>query len=368
MTELFGAVAVDSVGPSAAGIAVAGGSSLTWSHTVTATGQNLALVVGVAVGTLSDDSVLSLSVTYNGTPMPSVAKVHDNNQNVGFIQMFCLTAPATGAKTVSVTLSGGTADIIGGSVSFTGVNQTTPCRNAVTFAPSGTGQNSSISATVTSVVGDMVIDMVGTGGNISTSTQTLRWMKNVSNGTGGSNGAQSTVQGAPSVTVGYSGSADYWSIIGMDIASAGVSGALNACDVDASGILTTADVSGMVNMVLNLTPCTANIVGNGVCNVVAVQRVVNAANGGACVLGNSHTVVLGWTASTSSGVVGYNVYRSTTLNGALAKLNTGPVTVLTFSDATIQAGATYYYQVTSTDVSGNESVPSSPVQAVIPYP
>ena len=108
-------VAVDAVGPGPGGAAVATGASMSWSHTVSTTGVNRLLTVGVAVGRISDTG-LSLAVTYNGVPLTSAGLVHSNHGTDGFVQLFYLTAPATGTHPVQVTLLGGTATIAGGSV------------------------------------------------------------------------------------------------------------------------------------------------------------------------------------------------------------------------------------------------------------
>jgi hypothetical protein len=52
------------------------------------------------------------------------------------------------------------------------------------------------------------------------------------------------------------------------------------CDVNGDGLTNVADVQLEVNMALGIAPCT-NL--SGVCTVVSVQRVVNAALGGSCV-------------------------------------------------------------------------------------
>jgi hypothetical protein len=209
-------VAFDAVGPSSAGASVASGAGLSWSHTVTATGSNLLLTVAVAVGTNSDVG-LSLAVAYNGVPMTSAALVHSNNHANGFVQMFYLRAPASGTHTVQVTLSGGTASLEGGSVSFTGVDQTTPVRNiATSFGSSGLPR-----VTVASAIGDMVLDAMVTGCNGTiTSTRTLRWLKALDCNTAGGNGAQSTAAGDVSVTMGYSVPSDFWGMIGVDLVAA----------------------------------------------------------------------------------------------------------------------------------------------------
>jgi fibronectin type 3 domain-containing protein len=82
----------------------------------------------------------------------------------------------------------------------------------------------------------------------------------------------------------------------------------------------------------------------------------------------THDVILSWTASTTPGVVGYNVFRGATSGGESATpLNSSPINGTTYCDATVQAGQTYYYVVTavaSNDVT--QSADSNEVSATVP--
>ena len=78
-----------------------------------------------------------------------------------------------------------------------------------------------------------------------------------------------------------------------------------------------------------------------------------------------HTVGLNWGASTST-VAGYNVYRSTVSGSSYAKVNSALLAGMSYSDASVQSGQTYYYVATAVDGSGNESVYSNEVAAAIP--
>jgi hypothetical protein len=82
----------------------------------------------------------------------------------------------------------------------------------------------------------------------------------------------------------------------------------------------------------------------------------------------AHSVSLSWVASTSSTVVGYNIYRGSVSGGPYAVLNSTPNAGLTYTDMTVLAGQTYYYVVTAVDASGNESVVSNEVAVTIPTP
>ncbi len=82
--------------------------------------------------------------------------------------------------------------------------------------------------------------------------------------------------------------------------------------------------------------------------------------------GTQHSVDLSW--GTSSGAVGYNVYRGTVSGGPYSKINASIDASATYVDSTVVSGQTYYYVATALDGSSNESGYSNQVQAVIPTP
>jgi hypothetical protein len=142
----------------------------------------------------------------------------------------------------------------------------------------------------------------------------------------------------------------------------------NACDLNQDNAVNATDVQLIVNMSLGMSPCGANIMGTGVCNVIVVQRVVNAALGGSCLTSaTSRTVSLNWTASSSPNVSGYNVFRTTVLGGPYTKINSSLVVGTTYSDS-VQSGQTYYYVTTAVDTNQVESVYSNVATAVVPSP
>jgi hypothetical protein len=202
------AVTIDAIGPSAAGASVTGNTSLSWSHTCS--GSNRLLVVGMAVG--AGLTTNTSTATYNGVAMTSAGKVYSNNQNDGYVQLFYLVAPATGANTVIVTCDQ-PHDMTGGSTSFNGVDQTTPVSGATTAF----GTTTSATVNVTSRYGDMVVDAVCSGTSITSSNQTLSWNKNLNGISGAGNSAQSTAGGALSITMSYNVSADWWGIVGLNV-------------------------------------------------------------------------------------------------------------------------------------------------------
>ncbi|MCL5669131.1 MAG: hypothetical protein M1392_03920 [Gammaproteobacteria bacterium] len=179
-----GAIAFDAASSTNAGAA--------WSHTVGA-GSNRILIVGVS--TLSGQTVTS--VTYTG-PSASVAPLtlvgaltNGNGTNIRG-ELWRLVAPEAGTGTITVTVSAG-AKWVGGAVSLTGVDQTSPI-DANNFA---SGTSTAPSVTVTTVSNNAwVVDTlayaqsatatVGTG-------QSQRWNTD-------------TVGGTPATNVGGAGS------------------------------------------------------------------------------------------------------------------------------------------------------------------
>ena len=80
-----------------------------------------------------------------------------------------------------------------------------------------------------------------------------------------------------------------------------------------------------------------------------------------------HSVNLNWGQS-SSGAVGYNVYRGTVSGGPFSKLNSSMNSTTNFVDNNVQAGSTYFYVTTAVSSTGTESSYSNQVKAVIPTP
>lgn len=80
------------------------------------------------------------------------------------------------------------------------------------------------------------------------------------------------------------------------------------------------------------------------------------------------SVTLTWAASTSGGVIGYNVYRGTTSGGPYAKVNPSLDANTAYTDGTVDTGQTYYYVTTAVNSEGIESAYSNQATAAIPSP
>ncbi len=381
-----GSVVVDS---SSVGAGALRASSLSWSHTV-GSGSNRVLVVGVVGACVP-------SVTYGGVALTHAGQVYNNNQAPASTDLFVLVNPATGTNTVRVSYSGCTSDVEGGSISFTGVDQSTPLAHVTTNFGSGTAAQ----VAVASVAGDMVVDVVGNGSAIASSRQTLSWLKNQNGNTAVGNGAQSTAAGASSVTMGYSVSSDWWGIIGADVVAAATSSNPPAAPTNVTANAGNAQVTlswsastgaSSYNVKRSTTsggpyttiasPTTTGYTDSGVSNGTTYYYVVTAVNGSG-ESGNSSQVgatpqagvpaaptnvtanagnaqvTLSWSAST--GASSYKVKRSTTSGGPYTTI--ASPTTTGYTDSGVSNGTTYYYVVTAVNTGGGESANSSQVSA-----
>lgn len=205
-------VAIDAVGPSSAGIVAAGTTSVSWSHTCS--GTNRYLVAAVVVG--GGQTTWNTTATCNGVSMTSLGRQQSNNQNDGYIELFGIIPPV-GACTIVVTCDNTvTYGLIGGSISATGVNQTTPTRTVVKAYGDGT----SIQVAPAGATGDLFVDAACCGSDIGASLQTLQVQKNYNVSTGAGNLSMSTAPGAATATMGYTSQSDWWGIIGVALRAA----------------------------------------------------------------------------------------------------------------------------------------------------
>jgi titin len=74
-----------------------------------------------------------------------------------------------------------------------------------------------------------------------------------------------------------------------------------------------------------------------------------------------------WTPSSTSGVVGYYVYRGTTPGGeSSTPLNSTPAAGTNLTDESVTAGSTYYYVVTAVGSDGTQSPASAESSTTVP--
>ena len=80
-----------------------------------------------------------------------------------------------------------------------------------------------------------------------------------------------------------------------------------------------------------------------------------------------HSVSISWDPSASTNAAFYNVYRGTVSGGPYNLLVTN-ITANTYTDSTVQSGATYYYVTTTVSTAGLESGFSNQFKCTVPTP
>lgn len=160
-------VSVDNSSSGGTSDTILGFSSLSWTHTVNSC-SNCALYVGVSTYTQVNVATARVqSVTYGAQNLTSVgtrvspfpAFPQSGNSSV---ELYRLVAPASGTATVTVTFSFPVNYAVGGANSFNGVSQTTP--NSPFASSAGNSDTANVAA-ADSVVGDLVLDLIGTTPN-----------------------------------------------------------------------------------------------------------------------------------------------------------------------------------------------------------
>jgi hypothetical protein len=223
----------------------------------------------------------------------------------------------------------------------------------VTFAPRATGSTSGTLAVVSTADNSpLSIALSGTGttqGQLSVSPTSLSF----GNVVVGANGSLNGTLGATGSSVTISAT----SINSNEFALSGISvpTTLAAGQTTSFTVTFKPAASGTASATLSFSsdagnsPTAQALTGNG---TAATQ----------------HNVALSWDASTSSGVVGYNVYRGGRSGGPYTRINSALEAATTYTDNSVTAGQTYYYVTTAVDGSSNESGYSNQTQAVIPTP
>jgi hypothetical protein len=106
---------------------------------------------------------------------------------------------------------------------------------------------------------------------------------------------------------------------------------------------------------------------NGMLNVASNAVPVSVPLGGiGAAAGSQRSVDLRWSASVSSDVVGYNVYRGRSANGVFTKVNAAVNAFTDYSDSAVSSGETYCYVVTAVNSKHVESGFSTPASVTVP--
>jgi hypothetical protein len=238
----------------------------------------------------------------------------------------------------------------------------TSCNISVTFTPAATG---TLSATLTftdnATGSPQSVGLTGTGANSGGGTGGGSTPAVTLSSTSLSFGNQpvDTTSSAQTVTLTNTGSAAL-SITSLTITGTNASDFTEVADTCGSSVA----AGGTCTVEVTFTPSAAS-------SYTATLSITDNATGSPQPVALSgtgtHDVTLSWTASSSSGVVGYNVYRGTASGGeSSTPLTSSPVTATTFTDSNVTAGQIYYYVVTAVTSSDSQSADSTETSVTVP--
>jgi Abnormal spindle-like microcephaly-assoc'd, ASPM-SPD-2-Hydin len=319
----------------------------------------LATMVGCQGLSTSKSDVQTPPNPLPGTLSAAPASVSFGNVQVGTSQNQSNTVSNTGGATVTVTK----ADVTGAGFSITGLTLPFTLSPAVgktfsvVFAPQSVG---SVSGT-----------LVFTNSDSSTFSVPL-------SGTAVGAGSTATLSVSPvsagSVVVGTAGTqTGTLTAAGASVSVTSVSlGGTNPSEFSISGLSfpVTVTTSQPVTFTVTFTPGASGAASASASFAsTATNSPSAAALTGTGTAAPVHSVSLSWTASTTTGVTSYNVYRAVfgTSCGSYSNVGSTPSSTTTFTDSVVADGTTYCYATTAVDPSG-ESAYSNISKAVIPAP
>jgi hypothetical protein len=234
------------------------------------------------------------------------------------------------------------------------------CTISITFTPGASGSlSATLSVTATSV-GDPSVGLTGTGTSTGGGTGGSAPLLTLSSASlaFGSQPVDAT-SSAQTVTLSNTGSA------ALSITSLTITGT-NAGNFAEIGNTCGSSVAagGTCTVAVTFTPSAAG-------SSTAALSITDNATGSPQSISLSgtgaHDVILSWTASTTPGVLGYDVYRGTTSGGeSSTPLNSSPINGITFTDSNVTAGQAYYYVITTVNSNDAQSGSSSETSVTVP--
>lgn len=157
-------------------------ASISWSHTVTSSGSDRILVVGVSWRNGGAGTQTVSSVTYNSQPLTLIRKDEKFDSESRSTALYYLTDPPTGsAYPIQVNFSGLVYRSVGGAVSLTGVDQSDPvdAHNGVPGVPGAPSDPNPRVTVTTNTDGAWVVDALcvrePSGTTSVVGLQTERW-------------------------------------------------------------------------------------------------------------------------------------------------------------------------------------------------
>ncbi|MGB8763010.1 MAG: choice-of-anchor D domain-containing protein [Candidatus Sulfotelmatobacter sp.] len=323
-----------------------------------ASGGSVSLTISGSSTTL--DIALSGAGVAPATLTATPSSLIFTNITVGQNQAQTETIKNVGGESATISQ----ATVAGTGFSISGISAPvtlTPGQSAsfsVTFAQQSAGSFPG-SVVVDSNASNPSLSVVLTGSAVAQSVGTLSASSvNVGSVVVGTSGTQTGTLSASGASVSVSSV----SLSGTNLSEFSISGLTFPVTVTTTQPLTftvkftpgatgTASASASFASTASNTPTAASVTGTGTAAPV-------------------HTVSLMWTASTTTGVTSYNVYRaiySWSACGSYTNIGSSPSPTTAYTDSVVADGTTYCYATTAIDPSG-ESGYSNVSQAMIPAP
>jgi Abnormal spindle-like microcephaly-assoc'd, ASPM-SPD-2-Hydin len=302
-------------------------------------------------GVASSSTAPSNSTGYlSATPL----RAQFQNVPVGIhdTQIIQLTNTGSAGLTISSVAATGNGFSVTGAATPLSIAAGGTAQITVGFLPESVGSSSgSVALTSTASDGLMTIVLagtsVGTSRLLSVSPASLAFGNVIVNG---SATQQLTLKNGGNSSISISG------------------GSISGVGLSATGVAAVTLAAGQTAVVTaEFAPKTAGSVAGG------ITIISNASNGGSITIPVTGTgvtaaqaVTLRWQASTSTGVIGYYIYRSTVSGGPYTKVAASLIAGTSYSDTNVISGTEYYYVVTSLGENGIESTYSAQVTASVP--
>ena len=338
-------------------VAASANCTITVTFTPSASGSRTA-----SVSITDNASGSPQTVSLSGTGTAALASLSPTslafgNQSLGVTSAAqTLTLSNTGNATLSITSLGLTgtnaSDFAQTNTCGSPVAASANCTITVTFTPAASGsRTASVSITDNASGSPQTVSLSGTGtaALVSLSPTSLAF---------GNQPADMT-SAAQTVTLSNTGNA------ALSITSLAMVGT-NASDFAQSNTCGNSLAAGAnCTIAVMFTP---SVAGTEAASLSIADNASGSPQTASLSGAGTHDVILTWTASTTPGVGGYNVFRGATSGGEGAMpLNSSPINGTTYCDSTVQAGQTYYYVITavaSNDVT--QSAASNEVSATVP--
>jgi len=364
--------------------------------------------------TISQAAISGAGFSYTGLSLPLTLAV---NQSTAFGVVFAPTAAGASGGKLSITLSGSstTLDIaLSGAGVAPAALTATPA--SLTFTNITVGQNQAQTETVKNVGGENATisqaTAAGTGFSISgisapltltpgqSASFTVTFAPQSAGSFPGSVAIDSNASN-PTLSVALTGSAITQSIGTLSVSSVTVGSVVVGTSGTQTGTLSASGASVSVSSVslsgsnpsefsisgleFPVTVTTAQPVAFTVKFTPGATGAASASASFASTASNTptaggltgtgtaapvHAVGLTWTASSTSGITSYNVYRSVYAGSTCSSytnIGSSPSSTTAYTDSVVADGTTYCYATTAVDPSG-ESAYSNITQAVIPAP